>query len=191
MDGKDAGGSWDFLHKMAVAVSGGVGGAFGLPALAIELPISTTIILRSIADIARSEGEPIQHPISKLACLEVFALGGRSTADDAIENGYFAVRMVLAQAVSQAAKYIAERGIIEEGAPVLVRLISQIATRFSVTVSEKVAAEAIPIIGGAGGAIINTLFINHFQAMAHGHFIVRRLERSYDPALVKEHYERI
>jgi hypothetical protein len=74
---------------------------------------------------------------------------------------------------------------------VLVRLISQIATRFSVTVSEKVAAEAIPIIGGAGGAIINTLFINHFQAMAHGHFIVRRLERTYDPALVKEHYERI
>jgi hypothetical protein len=42
-----------------VATTGGVGGLFGLPALAIELPISTTIMLRSIADIARSEDEDI------------------------------------------------------------------------------------------------------------------------------------
>jgi hypothetical protein len=34
------------------ALSGGVGGFF-------ELPLSTTIIMRSIADIARSEGEEV------------------------------------------------------------------------------------------------------------------------------------
>jgi len=45
------------LHRAIVAVTGAVGGVFGLPALAIELPVSTMVIFRSIADIARSEGE--------------------------------------------------------------------------------------------------------------------------------------
>ena len=64
------------LHKLAVAATGGVGGLLGLPALSIELPISTTIMLRSIADIARSENENIHQAESQMACLEVFALGG-------------------------------------------------------------------------------------------------------------------
>ena len=63
------------LHKIAAATSGAVGGAFGLMALTIELPISTTIMLRSIADIAKSEGENIHYIDTKLACLTVFALG--------------------------------------------------------------------------------------------------------------------
>src|ERR1035437_2861177 len=44
-------------HKFAAALSGGIGGALGLPALMVELPVSTTIMLRSIADIGRSHGE--------------------------------------------------------------------------------------------------------------------------------------
>ena len=76
-------------YKLGVAASGGIGGLFGLAALAIELPISTTIMLRSIADIARSQGELITEFETKLACLEVFALGGESKSDDAAESGYF------------------------------------------------------------------------------------------------------
>src|SRR5580692_619709 len=34
------------FHKILAGASGGIGGAFGLAALAIELPVSTTIILR-------------------------------------------------------------------------------------------------------------------------------------------------
>jgi EcsC protein family len=45
------------LHKALAAASGAVGGGFGLAALPVELPISTIIMLRSIGDIARSEGE--------------------------------------------------------------------------------------------------------------------------------------
>jgi len=59
-----------------------------------------------------------------------------------------------------------------------VRLVTRIASRFGVVVSEKAAAEAVPILGAAGGATINLLFINHFQSMARGHFIVRSLERT-------------
>jgi hypothetical protein len=58
-------------------------------------------------------------------------------------------------------------------------------------VSEKVAAEAVPIVGAAGGAVINLLFIDHFQNMARGHFIVRRLERAYGAELVRAEYDRL
>ncbi len=183
--------SSDILHKLAVATTGSMGGFFGLAALAIELPISTTVMLRSIADIARSEDEPIAQIESKIACIEVFALGGPSKGDDATESGYFAVRAALAQSITNATKHIAKNGLIEEGSPALVRLIIKIAERFSIQVSEKAAAQAIPAIGAAGGAIINTLFIDHFQDMARGHFVVRRLERKYGGKLVEETYKAI
>jgi hypothetical protein len=179
------------LHKIIVAASGGAAGAFGLLALPIELPVSTTVMLRSIADVARSEGEKIKSIETKLACIEVFALGGRSKGDDAAETGYFAVRAALAHAVSEAAEFIAERGFVEEGAPAIVRLITQIAARFGVSVSEKAAAQAVPIVGAVGGTIVNLIFIDHFQDMARGHFIVRRLERTYGPDVIRAEYDRL
>jgi hypothetical protein len=42
------------LHRALVTASGAVGETFGLAALPVELPASTVIMLRSIADIARS-----------------------------------------------------------------------------------------------------------------------------------------
>jgi len=60
-----------------------------------------------------------------------------------------------------------------------------------VVVSEKAAAETVPIVGAAGGATINLLFINHFQSMARGHFMVRSLERAWGEKVVKKEYERI
>lgn len=186
--GKEASNYW---HKIAVATTGGIGGFFGLTALAVELPISTTIMLRSIADIARSEGEALSKIESKIACIEVFAFGGPSKSDDASESGYFAVRAALAQSVTKAAEYITEKSLAEEGAPALVRLVIKIAERFSIQVSEKAAAQAVPAIGAAGGAIINTLFIDHFQDMALGHFIVRRLERKYGKEVVEATYKTV
>jgi hypothetical protein len=179
----------DLTHKASVAVSGGIGGAFGLAALSVELPISTTIMLRSIADIARSEGEDLTSRGSQLACLEVFALGGSSRFDDATESGYFGIRTALAAAVSEAAAYATSQGVAKDAAPALVRLVTQIAARFSIPVTEKAAAQAVPVIGSAGGALINTLFIDHFQDMARGHFVVRRLERIYGESLVRTAYD--
>jgi EcsC family protein len=179
------------IHKAFSTLSGAVGGAFGLPALALELPVSTTIILRSMADIARGEGENIRTPETLLACIEVFAFGSRSEADDGAETGYFATRAALARAVTEAAVFIGEKGLAEEGAPAIIRLIAKIAARFSVPVSKKFAAQSIPAIGAAGGAAINLVFINHFQDMARGHFTVRRLERKYGAQVVRSEYDRI
>jgi hypothetical protein len=180
-----------WMHTVAVATTGAVGGAFGLATLAVELPVSTVIMLRSIADIARSEGQSIKRPDVQLACIEVFALGGPSRADDAAESAYFAVRAALAQTLTEAARHIAERGVAGGAAPALVRLTSQIASRFGIPVTEKMMAQSVPVLGAAGGALINILFIKHFQDLARGHFIVRRLEAQYGQDAVRGAYHRI
>lgn len=178
-------------HKLAVGTAGAAGGAFGLAALAIELPLSTTIMLRSIADVARSEGEDLRSVDARLQCLQVLALGGRAKGDDAAETAYFAARAAMAKAVSEAARYLAQQGAVQHGAPVVVRLIAQLASRFSVNVSQKIAAQAVPVLGAVGGAVINTVFIDHFQDMARGHFIVRRLERRHGVDEVRRVYDGI
>jgi hypothetical protein len=183
--------SSDRWHKLGVAVTGGIGGFLGLPALMIELPVSTTIMLRSIAEIARRDGENVNDYFSKLACLEVFALGGRNKSDDSSESGYFIVRTALAKSVAEAAQFAAAKSLTSEGAPALIKFIVNIAQRFSIQVTEKAAAQAIPVIGAAGGAIINTIFIDHFQDMAKGHFTVRRLEGIYGKDTVKDAYKKI
>jgi EcsC protein family len=180
--------SKDWLHKLVATGTGATGGLFGLAALAIELPVSTGIILRSIADIARSEGHDLTHPEVRLSCLEVFALGGTTASDDAVEGGYWVVRGVMAQSLKQAAAYIAEQGFAEEGAPILVRFISKIAARYSTVVTQKAAIKAMPIVGAVSGGTINLLFMNHFQSMAKGHFVVKRLEAKYGTELVRTMY---
>jgi hypothetical protein len=148
-------------------------------------------MLRSIADIARSEGEDISDVGGQLACLEVFALGGNTKADDATETGYFAIRSTLASSVTEAARYLAQKGLVDKSAPALVRFISAIAARFGVVVSEKIAAMAVPVVGAAGGALVNSVFMKHFQDMARGHFTVRRLERKYGAVAVRKEYDKI
>jgi len=183
--------SSDRLHKLAGATAGAVGGAFGLPGLAVELPITTTIMLRSIGDIARAEGHDLARPETRLACLEVFALGGSSPADDTADTGYYAVRATLAGLVSDAVSHAAGRGLARHGTPVLVRLVEKIAARFGLVVQEKVALEMVPVIGAVGGALVNSLFMSHFQDAARGHFIVKRLEGVYGREAVKRAYSEV
>ena len=183
--------SRDWLHRILVASSGVAGGAVGLASLPIELPISTTIILRSIADIARSEGHNVSLLEVKLACLEVLAFGGKSVKDDSMGEGYWVVRAALARTMSEAAAFITEKGLAEKGAPPVVRLITAIASRFSIVVTEEAAAKAVPIVGAAAGGAINYLFMDHFQEMARGHFIVRRLEAKYGTETVERTYKEL
>lgn len=179
----------NLFHKAATGLSGAAGGAMGLAALAVELPITTTLMLRTIADIARSQGEGLDAVETRLACLSVFALGGRASSDDGTETGYFAVRAVLAQQVAEAARVVAARGLAETEAPALVRLLASIASRFGIVVSEKAAAQLVPVVGAVGGAAVNVVFTEHFQKVATGHFTVRRLERAHGAEVVRAAYD--
>jgi hypothetical protein len=176
-------------HKLSTAFTGAVGGFFGLPGLAIELPVTTTILLHSIAGIAAREGEDLRNPEAALACLQVLAFDPEGGRGGAIESAYYATRAALAQVTRDAATYVAQKGLAKEGAPALVSFLSKVAARFGLEVSEKVAAQLIPVLGAAGGLALNVLFTAHFQRLAEGHFTVRRLERKYGPDLVRHQYD--
>ncbi len=175
--------SSDWFAKASVAVSGGAGGALGLPGTLVELPLTTTLVLRSIAQIGQLEGEDVALDDFRLACLSVFALGGPGKADDASESGYFAVRVALANAISDAM-----------GKPLSVLLpgfLAAIAERFAIPVTLKFSAQLAPAVGGVAGSTINYIFIDHFQDKARGHFIVRRLERAHGPDAVRAAYDTV
>jgi hypothetical protein len=179
------------LHSGLACTSGAIGGAFGLPALAVELPITTTIMLRAIAAIAQEEGEDLADPRTGLACLEVFALGASTANREAAESDYFAVRAQLAQGVVEVADFALDKGVVRESAPAVVRFVAQIASRFGIIVSQKVTAQAVAVVGAVGGAALNLAFAEHFQDLARGHFTVRRLERVYRADTVRAEYNRI
>ena len=147
-------------------------------------------MLHSIAEIARSHGEDLDTPESALNCLEVFALGAKSKGTE-MDSAYYATRTALAQATREAATYIAEKGLAKSGAPVLVRFISLIASRFGAEAAEKIAAQMVPLVGAAGGAALNVMFTTHFQTVAEGHFTVRELERVYGADVVRQEYARL
>lgn len=192
---RDAGASKPKLlkHKILAGLSGAAGGALGGASVAAELPVSTVLILRSIADIARSEGEDLSDVHSRLACLEVFALdpGADTRVEDDTEIGYFAVRAAMAKQIRDAAQYVARHGVSNKSAQPLVKLIAKIGERFGMVVSEKLAAQAIPVIGAVGGALINSYFIDHYQDLARAHFTIRRLEREHGAAAVRAAYEAV
>jgi 3-methyladenine DNA glycosylase AlkC len=181
------------IHKLLVSISGAVGGSFGIAALAVELPVSATIMLRSIADVARSYGEDLDDLDSKMACLTVFALSGGGTMKgaEAADTSYYAVRSFLTKALGDTANHIAVHGFSKEGAPVLVKLVNAVSVRFSVPVSGKLAAQSFPVVGAVSGASVNWLFIKHYQKMAKAHFSIRSLERKYDEKTVEKLYKKI
>ena len=182
----------NLLHKLAVATTGAAGGAFGFLALPVELPVTTTLIFRSVCDIARSEGEDLVSVESQLQCLAVLGMGGNpDKQEEDADLGYFVLRGALAQAISKASSDITTKGIAAHSSAAVFKLVQTVASRFSVQVTEQMAAKSIPAIGAVLGATVNTLFIDHFQQMAHGHFTVRRLERKYGSVAVKAAYQAI
>jgi hypothetical protein len=176
------------ISSLLVGINGGISGFFGFAALPIELPVTTMLMLRAIADTARHQGEDLSQLEARLACVEVFALGARGSGKR-LDMGYFASRALLGKLAGEASVYLAERGLARASAPAVGRLLGEIASRFGVVISERFAASALPVLGAVGGATVNFVFMNHFQRVAHGHFTIRRLERVYGPVTVRRHYE--
>jgi hypothetical protein len=173
--------------KVMTGITGCVGGFFGLVALPVELPLTTTLMLRSIAEIARAEGEDMSSLEARLACIEVFALGGQGPLDKA-DVDYYAVRALLAKLTGEVTAYVLDRGAINASSPIIARLVGEVAGRFGLVLSERLAAGAVPIIGAVGSATVNVIFMDYFQRLARGHFIVRRLERIYGTAVIQQLY---
>lgn len=151
---------WSWFNKALASVTGAAGGFFGAPGMAVDIPVSTLIILRSVAEIARAHGEDISSDSGKRACLEVLAFGGPGEEDDDIEVGYWSTRAMLAHTAIEI-------------------IIKRVAGRLVVPLSEKMIAQAVPIVGGIAGGSLNYVFMDYYQEMARVHFTIRGLERKY------------
>lgn len=175
------------LHKLYAATSGALGGAFGFTSLFIELPISTTIIMRAVADVARSEGFDLNLFTTKTACIEVFALGANTKTDDnSTDTGYYLSRSFMTKSMNHLSKELAEIAT-KHGAGTIThishnqagkwfsKLIETVASQFGIVITNKFAAQVVPIIGAITGATINTLFTSFYQDMARGHFIINKI----------------
>lgn len=173
-----------WFHRGLAVATGAAGGALGLPGTLVELPVSTTLLLRQIAAIAAEHGEDLGAPETAAECLKVFALGGRDPGDDAAESGYFAVRLALAEALKGAVG----RGL---AGVMLPGFLGAVAGRFGGPVALKISAQAAPVLGAAAGAAVNLAFLEHFRGIANAHFTVRRLEREHGAPVVRAAYEAI
>tara|TARA_R110002049_G_scaffold151160_1_gene314715 strand:+ start:30696 stop:31559 length:864 start_codon:yes stop_codon:yes gene_type:complete len=195
--------SSDSTFKALVGLSGigsGFFGSFNILGSSIfisELYFSTRIMMRSILEIAKSEGENIYEIETQLACIQVFALGGNSTAKNAAKSPYYSTREAMANALESANNYLKKNGVegLEDMSmyntnPVLM-MIGLIATRLTIQITEKFISRAVPIIGAASGGALNYFYIEHYQKIARAHFIVRRLERENNKDIVKKAYNTI
>ena len=177
------------LHVALTAISGGAGGLFGWTGAAVEIPITTTLMLRSIAEIARRNGSDLNDPETLMQCLAVFSYG--SPKLDAMESAFLSWRVAMATAVSEAATYVAlhgAAGAAHSAAPALVQFLNKIAARFEIVISDKLAAEAVPVAGAVSGSLINAAFTDHFNRVAEFHFGILRLERQYGAEAVQAAY---
>jgi len=181
-------------HTALAASTGAIGGFFGLTGIAFEVPATTTVMLRSIARIAADSGADLSDPLTRLQCLSVFSFGSPSL--EKMESAYWTGRLSVAMTVQDAARFVAQHGarevseaLAKDSAPVLVRLINVIAGRFQVVVTQKLAAQAVPIAGAASGALINAAFTDHFNAVARFHFGIVRLERLHGHDVVQAAYQ--
>jgi hypothetical protein len=186
------------LHGVSTAITGAAGGFFGLPALVVELPVTTTVILRSIAQIAADFGEDLSTREAQLDCLYVFSLGSPSPADDDMDSAYYTSRIAFANLIHQAVKFLGGRSAQEilraverKTAPVLVELIVRVAARFEIVVGNKAMGQLIPGIGAGAGALINLAFTEYFSEVAKYHFGLKRLERDHGDGEVKQLYDRM
>jgi hypothetical protein len=190
-------------YKALVTGTGMASGAFGAATgigtaiFASELVISTQFMMRSILDIARSQGEDLNSYDTQLAAMQVFALGGKTFKAEGMDTSYYTSRVALDAALKGAVNFMSKNGvqgigkILQSSANPLLKLMGMVASRFSIQVSEKFLMQALPIAGALGGGSVNFLFINHFQTMAQAHFCMRRLERHYGKDLVMHTYESI
>lgn len=164
--------SGERFHKVTTGLAGATGGFGDIATTIAEIPVTTTLIMRAIQEVARGYGEDITEEAVRLQCLTVFGLGGPLTEDDDAETGFYAARMGIT------GKTLAE-------------VMSKVLPRFGVPISQKVLAQATPLLGAAAGATLNTSFVSYYQTMAHVHFRLRKLEQDHPTDEVKACFERI
>ena len=162
----------DRIHKLLGTLSGAVGGFGGLPTAIAELPVATTVIFRAVHHVAVEYGEDPDAEATKIECLAVFGAGGPGTEDDGVDTAFIGARLSISGAAVNG-------------------LISKVAPRFAAVLSQNLASQTVPILGAAAGAGTNYAFVDYYVEMAHVHFGLRKLARTYGEEAVTDHFHKV
>lgn len=146
--------SW--LNSAVSAAMGAAGGFGGLPTALAELPVTTTLLLRVIEGVAESHGFDVTAENVRFDCVQVFAAGGPLEHDDGADLAFLSTRAALSGAAVQS-------------------VIARVAPRLSIVLGQKLAAQAVPILGAVAGAATNYAYTSYYTDMAHIHFGLRKL----------------
>jgi len=145
-----------WMSRAATTAMGAAGGFGGLPTALAELPMTTTVLLRAIQDVAVEYGFEPQEQGVRFDCVQVFAAAGPLENDDGADLAFLSTRIAVTGATVQA-------------------LIARVAPRLATVLGQKLAAQTIPVLGAAAGAATNYAYTSYYQQMAHVHFGLRRL----------------
>ena len=150
------GGQPGWLNRAVTTAMGAAGGLGGLPSAMAELPITTTILLRAIQDVAAEQGFNPDEEGVRFDCIQVFAAAGPLDHADGSDLAFLSTRVAVTGKTMQA-------------------LIARVAPRLSTVLGQKLAAQMVPVLGAAAGAATNYAYTSYYQQMAHVHFGLRRL----------------
>ena len=149
-----------YFHKAAVTFAGAIGGLTGLPGALAELPVTITTMFSSIQKIAGEYEFDQTHPETKLECIKVFSMGGPLDTDDELDLSFVSLRL----------------GLQGE---LVTQLISKVAQKMSLIISQKLWSQAIPFVGAITGASLNFAFMSYYEEMAHVRFGLKKLQKEY------------
>lgn len=145
-----------WMNRAVTTAMGAAGGFGGLPTALAELPVTTTILLRTIQDVAAEHGFDPGEAAVQFDCVEVFGVAGPLDHDDGSDLAFIGTRMTVTGVALQ-------------------RLISRVAPRLATVLGQKLAAQTVPLLGAAAGAATNYAYTGYYGEMAHVHFGLRRL----------------
>lgn len=145
-----------WLNQAASMAMGAAGGAGGLPTALAELPVTTTLLLRVIQGVAVEHGFDPDAENVQFDCIKVFSAAGPLSGDDGADLGFLSARMALNGRAVHA-------------------IIAKVAPRLAVVLGQKLAAQAVPVLGAVAGAATNYAYTSYYQDMAHVHFGLRKL----------------
>lgn len=146
--------SW--LNQAVSTAMGAAGGAGGLPTALAELPVTTTLLLRVIQGVAVEHGFDPASDSVQFDCVQVFAAAGPLSGDDGADLGFLSARFALSGRAMQA-------------------VIAKIAPKLAVVLGQKLAAQAVPVLGAVAGAATNYAYTSYYEDVAHVHFGLRKL----------------
>lgn len=149
----------------AAMATGAAGGAAGLAGSLVELPVTITVMLHAIRSEARAAGYDPDDPAVRLTCLEVFAAGSPLKSDDGVNTAFLSARLTLAGGTLQKA-------------------LAVVVPRLAAVFGQKLAAQAVPVLGAVTGAALNAAFLSYYRELARIRFRLMRLAEVHGAEVV-------